>query len=120
MKVCALKPCLTCPWRKTSTVGGADIVGFDLEMMRGLSKTVPSRGSDRDGFFQIMACHHSKEGEEFACAGYIARHGEQNLNVRLMAATKQIDLPSLVEACSSIDLYDNFFEMLDEYESLGS
>lgn len=38
MTVCEysrIEPCPTCPWRKTSTVGGADIPGFKIEMMEG-------------------------------------------------------------------------------------
>jgi hypothetical protein len=83
--------------------------------MRALASTVPPRGSHQDGFRQIMACHHSKGGKEFACAGYIARHGESNFNVRLMAF-QGADLNKVVRNCAGIDLYDNFHEMLDTFE----
>jgi hypothetical protein len=117
MKKCADKPCPTCPWLKSSKVGGDDIRDFSIQQMRDLSITVPERGSDSDGFFNIMACHHSKEGEEYACAGYMAVHGLQNINVRIMALTGDVDLPKVLGNCEGLDLYDNFYTMLDDYEN---
>jgi hypothetical protein len=106
-----------CPWLKTSTGGGGDIRNFSLEQMRNLSCTVPPRGTDDDAFRSIMACHHSKEGEEYACAGYIAVHGISNISVRLMAAKGSVDLQKVFDNCKGLDLYDNFYTMLDAYES---
>lgn len=115
MKLCAEKPCPTCPWRKESTVGGDDIPNFSLDRMKGLVSTVPERGSDSDGFFKIMACHHSKDGLEFACAGYAAIHGLQNINFRLFLAQNNIDFKKIEDNCKGIALYDNFYTMLDDY-----
>lgn len=108
-------PCATCPWRKTSTVGGADIPGFNLDLMRGLRCTV----GDGDDFRQVMACHYSPEppgGHMRPCAGYVARHGYSNLYVRMMAMAGEIDLPAIVEACDALDLWPSFPEMLAAYE----
>jgi hypothetical protein len=117
MKKCADKPCPTCPWRKESKAGGGDIRGFSIQQMRDLSSTVPDRESDSDGFFSIMACHHSEEGEEYACAGYIAVQGLENINVRLLAAQGRIDLSKVLSNCEGLELYDSFYTMLDDYES---
>lgn len=116
MNLCGDKPCPTCPWRKESTVGGADITGFSIVKMRRLLDTVPLSGSSHDGFYKVMACHHSKEGLEYACAGYIAQHGFQNINVRLLAAQGRIDINKIVDNCSELNLYPNFHEMLAAYE----
>lgn len=107
-------PCASCPWRKSSTVGGADIPGFSLDLMRGLTCTV----GDGDGFRQVMACHYSGDapGETRPCAGYLARHGYQNLYVRLMAANGDVDLPGTVDACEGLDLWPCFDVMLAAYE----
>lgn len=113
---CADKPCPSCPWRRSSTVGGADIPGFSIVDMRKLANTAPPRGTTHDGFRTIMACHHSRPGREYACAGYIARHGESNINVRLMAFAGA-DLNKVIANCAGIDLFDNFHEMLDAYEA---
>ncbi|WP_222933300.1 DUF6283 family protein [Pseudomonas fragi] len=117
MKMCAEKPCPTCPWRRSSTVGGADIDGFSIEDMRRLANTVPPKGSDEVGLRTIMACHHSKVGAEYGCAGYIAQHGWSNLNVRLLARLEDTDLSVVVDNCASIDLYPDFHEMLADYEA---
>jgi hypothetical protein len=45
-----------------------------------------------DGFYTVMACHHSPIGEEFSCAGYLAAEGDKNINVRILASRRQIDL----------------------------
>ena len=107
-----LIPCPTCPWRKSSTVGGADIPNFDLDLMRGLSNTV-GRG---DGFRPIMACHYSACGAETPCIGYVAREGWSNLGVRIMAMRGDVDIAGIVEACEPLDLWGSFHEMLDAYE----
>jgi hypothetical protein len=116
MKMCAEKPCPTCPWLKSSKVGGEDIKNFDIELMRELKKTVPPEGTEDDGFYTIMACHHSKEEKKYACAGYIATHGFQNLNVRILAAQGEIDVHAVISNCEGLELYDNFHTMLEDYE----
>lgn len=105
-------PCPTCPWRKSSTVGGADIPGFSLEMMRGLANTV----GDGDDFRPIMACHGSACGAEMICVGYAAIEGYTNLAVRMMALRGEVDLPAIWEACELLDLWPSFDEMLSAYE----
>lgn len=109
-------PCKSCPWIKTNQPGGDNIQGFSIEMMRDLSSTVPPRGSDQDGFFKVMACHHSKDSNMRACAGYIAVHGFQNINVRLMAARGKIDIKSVIKAAQKHSLYTSFYDMLDSFE----
>lgn len=116
-RACAEKPCPTCPWRKDADPTGANIPGFSLAMMQGLASTVPPRGSDEDGLYGVMACHHSPNDNRYACAGYIARHGWQNINVRLMVAHKQIDLRKVIARSEGIELYETFWEMLDATEA---
>lgn len=117
MKMSATKPCSKCPWRKSITTAGAEIPGFSLDMMHNLTSTVPPRSDvNQDGFYKIMACHCSDIGAEYACAGYMAAHGEQNINVRLLQARHDIDLNAIKKACQKEDeLYDNFYSMLDDY-----
>lgn len=105
-------PCPTCPWRRSSTVGGADIPNFDLCKMRNLVHTV---GPD-DNFRTIMACHYSEEGDETPCIGYVAVEGYSNLSVRLMAMNGKLDLPAIWDAAEGLDLWPSFHEMLAAYE----
>lgn len=106
------QPCPTCPWRRSSTVGGADIPRFDLDLMRRLANTV----GEGDALRPIMACHYSPCGAETACAGYVAVEGHHNLSVRLMAAQGVIDLLAIEDACCDLDLWGSFHEMLAAYE----
>lgn len=105
-------PCATCPWRRTSTVGGGDIPGFGIDLMRRLSNTV----GNGDAFRPIMACHGSGVGSETACVGYLAVEGWSNLAVRIMAIEGKIDLRSVAAACEPLDLWPSFYEMLTAYE----
>lgn len=105
-------PCPTCPWRKSSTVGGFDIPGFDLDKMRGLLACV----GDRDEFRTIMACHYSPCGEETACVGYLAQEGWSNLAVRVAAINGRYDMRAIWDACDELDLWPSFVEMLAAYE----
>ena len=105
-------PCVTCPWRKSSTVGGADIPNFDIELMRKLSNAV----GDGDDFRRIMACHGSACGGEEPCIGYVAVEGYSNLRVRIMAFDGVIDLQGIDEDCADLDLWPSFHEMLQAYD----
>jgi hypothetical protein len=75
-------------------VGGADIPGFSIEMMRNLRNTV----GEGDGMRTIMACHYSPVGKESACRGYIAREGRSNIWVRLLAFRGVIPLVQIERA----------------------
>lgn len=103
-------PCPTCPWRRGSSAD--DIPNFDLAKARNLSCTV----GDGDAFRTIMACHHSPEGGETSCRGYIAKEGWSNLSVRMAAIEGRIDIDSIVEASLDIDMFESFEEMLDDLE----
>jgi hypothetical protein len=105
-------PCPTCPWRVSSTVGGADIPRFDIELMRRLRNTV----GEGDAFRRVMACHYSPCGDETACVGYVAQEGWRNLTVRMLAAEGKLDIGAIIDACESLDLWPDFATMLAAYE----
>lgn len=106
-------PCPTCPWRRSSTVGGADIPRFDLDLMRGLVSTV----GEGDALRPIMACHYSPCGAEYPCVGYVHVEGMTNLAVRIAAAQGRVDFPAVREACEGLDLWPDFRSMLAAYEA---
>lgn len=111
MSACST-PCASCPWRKSSTVGGFDIPGFDIEKMRGLHDTV----GEGDAFRTIMACHLSPEGEERACIGYVHQEGWSNLAVRMAFITGRLDPNAIAESCADIEMWPDFETMFDAYE----
>jgi hypothetical protein len=105
-------PCPTCPWRRSSTVGGFDIPRFDIEKMRNLSACV----GDGDDFRTIMACHYSPCGDEKPCVGYLHVEGYSNLNVRVLAIQGRIDLATIRQDCEGLDLWPSFGEMFAAHE----
>lgn len=105
-------PCVTCPWRKSSTVGGTDIPGFSLCKMQGLTNTV----GHGDAFRVIMACHYSEEGEEEPCIGYVAQEGWSNLSIRMMVIRGDLDMAAIMDACADLELWSDFDTMLEAYE----
>lgn len=75
-------PCKTCPWRLEAHV--RDIPNFKLLMAEGLASSCRSEPAIGD---PIFACHQSKEGEEFVCAGWAAVYGHVSLSLRLSVLT---------------------------------
>ena len=65
------KQCAKCPW-KTSTNPHNIPDGYSEEKHRNLSKTIAEPGSIRfGGTLNVMACHHSFEGNEQHCIGWV-------------------------------------------------
>lgn len=75
-----------------------------------------------DDFRTIMACHYSpgpecEGGERFwPCVWYLAQHGYSNLNCRVAAMNGEYDLPAIVEAAKSWNIWPDFPTMLAAYE----
>ncbi|HEY0174562.1 MAG TPA: DUF6283 family protein [Pyrinomonadaceae bacterium] len=110
---CGTTPCPTCPWRKSSKVGGGDIPGFNIKKMRRLRNTV-GRG---DAFRPVMACHYSTEDEETPCVGYVAVEGYSNISVRVLTSRGVVDQRAIDEACAGIEMWESFEAMLAAYEA---
>ena len=87
--------CRSCPWR-VACVPDKDIPRYDRELAKGLTRTIQSGIAS---MFQkerhVMACHYSKPGEEFACAGWL--HNQigvgNNLGVRIAVMTGHHPVP---------------------------
>jgi hypothetical protein len=81
----AAKPCLACPWRVDRDA--THIPNFQLCLAEKLAATCPDENGHGPDFFQsIFACHDSKPGREFACAGWLATVGMNHPQVRLAVA----------------------------------
>jgi hypothetical protein len=65
-------PCAECPWRTDVPVGKFPPVRFE---------TLASTSYDLAG--TVFACHMSKEGGEFACAGFVLQSSAHNMRCRL-------------------------------------
>lgn len=94
-----IKQCVTCPWRVDADVN--DIPNYDRELHEGLDDTITKQGEELSGMLcptmRIMACHYSKPGEEFPCAGWL--HNQlgpgNNIALRLRVAMGQIPPPEV-------------------------
>jgi hypothetical protein len=65
-------PCVSCPWRRDIPIGK-----FEPDRFRRLASCA------YDMARLVFACHMSKEGAEFACAGFLLQSAGHNLSVRL-------------------------------------
>jgi hypothetical protein len=90
--------CETCPW-KVTTVPDRDIPnGYRVDMHEALRGTIQT---GLDSLFRscgtAMACHHSKIGEEFACAGWLHNQlgSGNNIAVRLKVMSGQLPIPEV-------------------------
>lgn len=109
----ATEPCPTCPWRVDQDA--SVIPNYVHDKACGLMNTV-GRGDD---FRPIMACHHSIEGREIACKGYLAVAGWSNINVRMLLARGRIESPAdCADACADagIELHQSYEEVLEKLE----
>ena len=92
--------CLTCPWR-TSCDPEQDIPnGYSCELHEGLSGTIAPESAEEQvgalgGPVRAMACHYSKPGDEFPCAGWLENQlgAGNNIAVRLAVATGRMPVP---------------------------
>ena len=93
-----IRQCATCPW-KVTTVPDRDIPnGYHVELHESLRDTIQT---GLESLFRTcktaMACHYSKPGEEFACAGWL--HNQlgpgNNISVRIEVATGRMPVPEV-------------------------
>lgn len=77
-------PCAECPWRRDVPPGK-----FPPERFRALAHCAYDMAS------QVFACHMSKEGGEFACAGFLLQSAAHNYSVRMALARKTLLLDTV-------------------------
>ncbi len=89
----AVKPCAECPWRRDVPVGKFPVERFE---------TLAATAYDMSG--QVFACHMSKEGGEFACAGFILQSSAHNMACRMARM-------SFDDVSSPYPLFETYREM---------
>lgn len=122
MTACGLttlpKPCASCPWRRDAVAG--DIPNFDLELAESLASTCPDqRGMGPDFGASMFACHQSKVGAEFACAGWLATVGDCHPGVRLAVMSGHLDSATLSPGADWPALHANYPEVLEKLRARG-
>ena len=89
--------CKSCPWR-VDCVPDEDIPnGYSRELHRGLACTIRSGVDSMIGALRVMACHYSRPGDEFACAGWLANQlgPGNNIGVRLAVMRGRLPVPNV-------------------------
>lgn len=107
------KPCASCPSQRAVAAG--DIPNFSLELAEKLAGTCPDhRGMGPDFGASMFACHQPPEGDEFACAGWLAKVGHCHPAVRFAVASGRLDPAVLAPGDDWPELHDNYPEVLDK------
>jgi hypothetical protein len=92
-----------------------DIPNFDVELAEKLADTCPDhRDMGPDVGASVFACHQSRQGEEFACAGWLATVEHRPPSVRLAVVTGRLDPVALKPGADWPELHDNYQEVLEK------
>lgn len=92
------KPCEQCPWRKDVPTGV-----FPEQAYR------ESAPTSYDMAQSTFACHMSGAENPATCAGFLLRHADNNLSVRLSLMTGRIDLTKIGDG--GYPIYESYREM---------
>lgn len=106
----SLLPCGSCPWRIDQNAAAVARVRPRLK-----ARQFRTMVGEEDGFRPIMQCHGSPDENPRACAGYVAREGRRNINVRILIATGRIASPVAVDAAcdvAGIELHGDYRAVL--------
>jgi hypothetical protein len=94
-----------CPFRRD------DPGEFPADRYEELAATAGGPGAEAPIGAPLFACHHTADGAQVACAGWLAVCGHWHLGVRFALATGRLD-PSAVEPQPGWpDLFDDYDEM---------
>lgn len=94
-----VKQCKSCPWRVDCDPDNDIPNGYCRGLHASLQKTIAKDASlPTSATMHIMACHYSKPGTEFACAGWL--HNQMgignNIGVRLALMSGKFPIPEVV------------------------
>ncbi|MFC5511131.1 DUF6283 family protein [Massilia jejuensis] len=107
------QPCPSCPWRVSTAA--TDIPHFDIELAEDLAECCPDEdghGPDLDA--SMFACHQSRPGGEFACAGWLAVVGHKHPLVRLAVRDKRLPATALLPGRDWPPLHATYPEVIDK------
>lgn len=99
-------PCNECPWRRDTPPGK-----FPAERYEALKATAGTAGHEAPLGAPMFACHKTAEGQEQACAGWLATVGIEHIGVRYAVVTGRIPGSALHPGDNWPELFDNYAEM---------
>lgn len=92
------KPCKECPWRMDVPAGV-----FPPDAFRESAPTA------YDSAIKTFGCHMNKVTASATCAGFLLRHGENNIGVRLALSGERIELDEVEDG--GLPIYPSYREM---------
>lgn len=99
-------PCNECPWRRDTPPGM-----FPPERYEALQQTAGTPGHEAPLGAPMFACHKTAEGQEQACAGWLATVGIEHIGVRYAIATGRIPGTALQPGDNWPELFNSYDEM---------
>ena len=99
-------PCAECPFRRDTEPGQFPACRYDA-----LRATVGAPGREQPLGAPMFACHKTAEGNEQACAGWLAVSGAEHIGVRLAVATGRLPAEALAPREGWPALFDSYDEM---------
>lgn len=99
MKLNHTKQCKTCPWKMSATI--ADIPNYDVDRHQKLIDTIADETGNLSKIgcpMKIMACHHSSNGHEYECIGWLhnqlgnGNHIPLRMQMMYCSSVKEIEL----------------------------
>lgn len=106
---CRKRPCEECPFRKDTPPGQ-----FPRERYAALRRTAPREDGTHPRLGDpLFACHKSAEGEEIACAGWLAVCGRDHVTVRLALAQGDLELHMVEPPDDWPELHKSYDEMME-------
>ena len=104
------RPCPECPWRRDTPPG--QFPAHRYEALRATAPTKGPYGREEAGLSDPMfACHKSAEGQEIACAGWLAVCGVDHLRVRVAVAMRELPACALRPGEDWPALFETYDEM---------
>lgn len=107
-------PCNECPWRRSTPPGQFPGTRYDT-----LRNTSGTRGAEAALNAPLFACHKTAEGQEQACAGWLAAVGAGHLGVRLAVIQGRLPATALQPGEGWPELFDTYDEMADTQRAGG-
>jgi hypothetical protein len=88
--------CKSCPWRVDCEPARDIPYGYSCDLHERLRDTIATDTRISD-VLRIMACHYSKPGEEYACAGWLYNQlgAGNNITLRLAVMSGRLAVPEV-------------------------
>jgi len=96
MERAKIKQCASCPWRVGCDPSRDIPNGYSVELHQQLRLTIAAPGQLNLDKLPVTACHHSKPGKEFACAGWLHNQLGAGNNIGLRIAVTRGHMPAPV------------------------